>query len=337
MDGAPADAPVPAAPGITRLIERSMARFLASSGKEESAAILRELRAGIRAADDQAAAAAIVGFLKSGKDVPTHLPFVVGPDGVMALTPTLRTALLDLLPTLDPLVALEVARGVMAERKSPDEYALALRNLAWNDLDGDLRSELSDRFDQMLKTRDWSANPSAGFLEALDVGVEIVDKRSFDSIVRLNRDALVSANSPLARASFMALDRMVFRDSSLLVESFLADPGLAGLSSDQRASLMSRLDVTDPAQRDVLVRYVTAANHGPGELDYFAGIFPNGNCLHGSWLVTSGESAPSIDSRLQADREVLAEIDRLIAGEANEVANQTLVRIRERLRKVIKE
>lgn len=318
-------------PEITRLIAQCLAEFRGSSGAEESAAILKRLRDGIRSAADENAAAAIVEFLKSGQDAPTLLPFVVGPEGMMELTPTLRTALLDLLPSLDPTAALELARDVMDQKTSPDEYALALRNLAWNDLDGDLKNELATRLGRMLAVDDWLASPSAGFLEALDAAVEVSGAETFDTMIRLNREALVRANSPLARASFITLDRMVLRDPSLLVKSFAADPGLPGVSPDPRASLLSRLDITEPAQSEVFTRYLTTPGLGAQELEYFAALFPNGNSVHGNWLITTGEATDTIDTRYEADRKVLAEIERLLAGKIQGNSAAALVRIRDRL------
>ena len=319
---------------VARLIEHCLERFRAAGGEEQSRTILQELRDGIRGADPESAAAAISAFLKSGKDAATDLPFAVGPEGIMELTPTLRTALLDLLLTVDPLAALEVARAIMNDSKSPDEYALALRNVASNDLDGDLKNEIRSCLERMIETQDWSANPSAGFLEALDAAVLLVDKQMFDTIARLLGEAAASGNSSLARAGLMALDRMLVRDPSLLVQSFGAGQALPELPPDQRASLMSRLDVTDPAQRELFTRYVSAPNHGPAELEYFAALFPNGNFLHGNWLITAADVTHSIASRREEDRKVLAEIDRLLAGELQGSARETLVSIRERLTRV---
>lgn len=334
---APVDSSVPASAEVARLIARSMDRFLASTGEEESQAILEELRAGIRSADSQEAAAAIEDFLKTAKDAPTRLPFVVGPEGLLDLAPTLRTALLDLLGALDPILALEVSRRVMDEMKSPDEYALALRNLAWNDVDGDLRSELSGRLEQMLAFGDWASKPSSGFLEALDASVEISSKQAFDSVVGVDIQAVGSSNSSLSRAAFVALDRMVLRNPDLLVDAFDADPALRGLPAEQRASLMSRLDVTDPKQRETLVHYLSTTTHGDGELDYFSRLFPNGNYLHGNWLITSGEPTHSIDSRLAADKAVLGEIEKLAASPINQAGREALQRIRERMGKIVAE
>jgi hypothetical protein len=324
----------PADPEITRLIEQSLAAFRTSSSAEESAAILKRVRDGIRRATAENAAAAIVEFLKSGQDSPTLLPFVVGPEGMMELTPTLRTALLDLLPSLDPTAALELARDVMDQKSSPDEYALALRNLAWNDLDGDLKSELASRLGQMLAVEDWLSTPSAGFLEALDATVELADAETFGTLSRLNREALASGNSAMARASFIALDRMLLRDPSLLVKAFAADPGLSGVSPDQRASLLSRLDITNPAQRELFSAYLATPDREAQELEYFAALFPNGNFVHGNWLITTGEATDSISSRLEADRKALVEIDRLLAENPQANAAVALSRIRERLARI---
>ena len=318
---------------ITTAIEACLAGFSQSNGPEESSAHLEALRSAIRSAPDpQAAASAIADFLKSGKDAPSSLPFSIGPQGVMNTSPSLRTALLDLLPSLDPTLALEVARSVMDHTDSADEYALGLRNLAWNDLNGDLKEELGIRFDQLLQSKDWMAKPSAGFLESFDAAVELSDEPHFSSMFQIGREALAGNNPPIARAAMMALDRMILRNPSLLVNAYERESGLSGLPPEQRASLLSRLDITEPSQRETFVRYLNATVHGSNELDDFSSLFPNGNYLHGHWLITTAESTHTIESRLAEDRKVLAELDR-IAPEMQ--SNETILRIRERLTKLV--
>ena len=327
--------PETTSPEVTRLIERSLVRFQASGGVAESSAILQGLRERIRAIDSPAALRAIVDFLESGKDASTRLPFIVGSGGVMESVPTLRTALLDLLPALDPSVALDVARSVMDLKQSPDDYALALRNLAWNDLDGDLKDELSDRFERMIQTKDWCANPSSGFLEGLDAAVQVSDVKVFRNMLILNAVAQESDRAALVRASFIALDRMVLHEPDLLVKSFASDPQLSGVSADHRASLMSRLDLLVPAQRDLFTTYLSHSQLGPGELAYFADLFPNGNHFHGNWLISSQDPSPSIQSRLQADQKILAMIDSLMTENPGDQALQAIARIRVRPQKAI--
>ncbi len=321
---------------VSAWIHSSLEAFRANSPATSPAdtgqawTLLRALREGIRKApEEEAAAAAIIGFLKSGADTPLGLPFTVGPDGMMDAVPTLRIALLDLLPSLDPLAALQVAREIMAKPTSPDEYALALRNLAWNDLNGDLRDELSARFLDLLKTP-WLDQPSAGFLEAFDIAVEIGGTPMFDRMVTLAREA--KSNPAASRATFLSLDRMVLRDPALLQTALSADARWMDFAPQQRASLLSRLDITQPGQRDLFRRYLSSTSHAAGELDYFAKIFPNGNFLYGHRLVTTDDATPTIGEIAAADVRVLKELDTLESSVTGEAA-AAIQKIRARLKK----
>lgn len=320
-----------AAERMSALIRSSLEKFSASPDPETASVILQELRDGLRRSREEAATAAILEFLKSGADAPTGLPFVVGPDGMMDAVPTLRTALLDLLPSLDPLAALDQARELMDQRKSPDEYALALRNLAWNDLDGDLRGELSIRFMDLLKTP-WLDQPSAGFLEAFDIAVEVGGGPMFDRLVRLAGETGAKSNTAGSRAAYMALDRMILRDPSILTAAFESDAKWMDFAPQQRASLLSRLDITAPSQREVFQRYVSSVDHSEGELEYFAKLFPNGNYLHGHRLVTTDEETPGINERSAADARVLRELEALEASATGKAA-EVIAKIRERLKR----
>lgn len=314
---------------IQRRIRVTLEEFRTAPDPAQAAARLRALRESILQAPEDATAAAIVEFIRSGDDVPTGLPFSVGQDGTMNAVPSLRLALLDVLPSLDPTAALDLAREIMDQRTTPDEYAISLRNLAWNDLDGDLRAELSGRFTDLLETP-WLDQPSAGFLEAFDIAVEVGGKEMFDRMVSLARETLAESNSAASRATFMSLDRMIVREPAVLTAALSENPGWMEFAPQQRASLVSRLDIGDPEQRDLFVRYLTATSHEAGELEYFAKIFPNQNFLHGHRLVTGNDSTPTIAEVTAADARVLAELDSLDAqGEAG-VALRT---IRERLKK----
>lgn len=314
---------------ITALIRLTRENFAANTDPAQAREILRQLRAGIKgvpAEREEEAAAAILAFLESGEDAPTGLPFVVGPDGMMEEVPSLRLALLDLLPSLDPLAALEIARELMNGKTSPDEYALALRNLAWNDLDGDLRPELASRFNDLLKMP-WLDQPTAGVLESFDIAVEIGGSPMIDELISVTRDAAAKSNAAASQAAFISLDRLVLRDPTLLVAAF-ADPKALDFAPLQRASLLSRLDITEPAQRELFSRYLSEFPHAAGELDYFSRLFPNANFLHGHRLVTADDATPAIAQVAAADARVLAELDKLsVTGEAA----AALLKIRQRL------
>lgn len=314
---------------VTLLLREIGEKFRATQDLDEARKLLQSLRDGIRQAPEAEAAAAILSFLKSGEDAPTQLPFVVGQDGMMATVPTLRTALLDLLPSLDPEAALEIAREIMDRRTSPDEYALGLRNLAWSDLDGDLRAELSRRFSDLLDSP-WLDQPTAGVLESFDIPVALGGREMFDRMVTVALDAMEKTHLAASRAAFMSLDLMVLQNPQLLTSAVSGDAAWLDFAPQQRASLMSRLDLDDPAQLTAFTRYL-ASSHGAGELEYFAGLFPNGNFLYGHRLVTTPRATPTIAQITARDARVLAKLDALEAT-APEPGKAAIRTIRERLR-----
>lgn len=318
---------------LGRRIEAILGKFRASSDPEESKRILDQLRETLRTAEPRAAAQAIVAFLASGADAPTKLPFSVGPEGLMEGVPSLRTALLDLLPSLDPELALEFSRSIMDQKTNPDEYALALRNLAWNDLNGDLRDEVIDRLNQMIQVENWMSKPSAGFLEAFDAAVFVSGDQSFELIASLGRRALESENQDLARASFIALDRMVQQDPSLLIQAYAENSTLSNLEANQRASLMSRLEISDAKQRSLLARYLSDPGVGEAELAYFVKVFPNGNYIHGNWLMSGAGPTRNLDERRQSDLQVLSELEAMKSQGSDDRSIQAIDQIRVRLKK----
>lgn len=320
---------------LLQMIGKSHEEFSRSPDATTSREILDVLRQSIREAPDElAAAAALASYLKSGKDVSTKLPFEVGAEGVLETAPTLRTALLDLLVTLDPTLALEIARSIMDHTSSPDEYAIALRNLAWNDLNGDLQPELAERFKQLMDQEEWRRAPSAGFLEAFDAAVQLSSPPQFASLLEIAAEGALISNSSLTRASMMALDRMILRNPELLTRQFATDPTLSGIAPKLRASLLSRLDLADPDQQEIFTTYLTATTHGEGELEYFGQLFPNGNYLHGHWMITTPESTPSIAQRAEEDRKVLAQLDQLGLKKTEIQTSQAFVSIKRRLSEI---
>lgn len=297
---------------VTALVLDAAQELRNAAGRPEKCrAILARLRARLLSLPEELAVQPILAFLNSGEDVGTGLPFVVGPEGVMATVPTLRVFFLDLLPTLDPEAALENSRDILARLESPDEHALALRNLAWNDLDGDLRPEVALHFQQMLEMDAWRAGPTRGFLEAFDIAVELGDATRFGALSGVAQDAIATRNEPLSRAAFMALDRMTLRNPELLTDAVTDRPDWLSEAPLQRASLVSRLDITRSTERDAFVSYLSRPDLAESELALFASLFPNGNYLTGHRLVTVEEPTLTIDQRLELDRRILGEFENL--------------------------
>ena len=293
-------------------------------------AIDRLRHAMLNETDEIAAARAITDFIHRGEDAATSLPLIVGPEGCLSSAPTLRIVLLDLLPALDPTTALALARELIRHPSSPDEYALALRNLAWNDLDGDLHDELTDAFNRMLGQAAWLEQPSAGLLEAFDIALQIPSPVIFSRLSELIASRQDPRHAPLVRAASITLDRMILRDPSLLTHARRHIPQWLETAPSHRASLMSRLDLTQTDHQALLVEYLAAPTIGSSERLLFCELFPNGNYLHGHRLVSSAESVPTIAERLQLDTRALI-ILRQLALQAPETAAPAIQSIITRL------
>ena len=110
-----------------------------AAGKSE---VLARFRKTLAVGSTNEVSAAIRAFLDSKIDAPTGQGFKVGQHGFLAEAPTLRTWLLDYLGQIDPAAAAEYARVILSTSDLPDEWALALRNLALGDTSADARALL---------------------------------------------------------------------------------------------------------------------------------------------------------------------------------------------------
>lgn len=262
---------------------------------------LRQMREAVHATDPAAAAAAIVAFLQSGRDAPTGLAFVVGSEGVLDEAPTWRVALLDWLAQTDPGVASEYSRAFLPGANQPDEYAIALRNLAWLNVDGAFDAEIAAAFSTMLDRPEWLARPSAGFLEAFDVAVALGGAdlwRQVGSVLKIEGPGGAMPEHPVNRAAFVALDRLMQREPETLIDILRETPDWLQWAPRHLTSLLTRLDVRSDVQRAFLRDYLLRSGMPAGELEYFATVFPNRNAFVGNRLVSEWEGlreVPGLD------------------------------------------
>lgn len=289
--------------------------------------ILARLKAAVHAASPDEAARQLIEMLESGIDQATGLDFIVGAEGVMDETPTLRTALLDLLGQTDPYMSADYARHILATTNSPDEYALALRNLGWTNTGGALDSELHGYFEQMLGRSDWSANPTDGFLEAFDLAV--VTKAVPSLASRIAHPVGGEAGDHQSDAAFLAMDRIMVSDPGAVVAAFKENPAFLAEAPTHRASLLSRLDVRQPEQSNLLREYLLRPDVKQDEMEYFVSIFPNGNRVVGHRLVTTDEPGGSASDVALIDRATLGTLtawlnDPQMAARQSEI--QTMVK-----------
>jgi len=288
-------------------------RFAAARSLEEKLTLYAELRDLIlRSKDPRETAESIAAFLAGGEDAPTGLGFAVGPDGFLDTAPTLRTALLDMVADLDAAIALQLAREILDARSDPDEYALALRNMAWSPLfpsESEREMEVSRRFTALLDMEDWLARPSVGFAESFDVAVAMPNPQTVNdlaSVVALEDTTGNRTDNGVSTAAIIALERVMLRDPKLLVSSFEKDPSFLAQEPRLRAVLMAGLDLRQRRQFDLFANYLARTDLADGELEFFGDFFPNTTYSFGPRLISRQEDVPTLAGMQEADRAYLA-------------------------------
>jgi hypothetical protein len=279
-------APQPAAPPI----EIPLAAIQQSKTPSETAHLLDSLRRRLSLAPRSQSISAILAFLRSKQDAPTHLPFKLNPDGSLASAPTLRTFLMDTLAALDKTAAAQYAREVLASKTSPDEWAVALRAIALADSSAETTTALRAKIQEMALYEPWQENPSAGFLEAFDV---LVYTQDTDFVPNLSAFTAQSNNPAVAHAAFLTLDRLVQTTPADTLQKILDQPSLTVARGPTAAAFFARADPTDPSQRQLLETYLLSTQRTPPELQAFANVFPNEIFLVSNNLLTQNPSLPN--------------------------------------------
>ena len=248
------------------------------------------------------AVARIREFLDSKADAITHLGFKLASNGQLEEAPTLRTFLLDELGRLDPSAAAEYSKVILASMDSPDEWAVALRNLASGDSSADGRALLEQKTAQMLQYTPWQQNPSTGFLEAFDVPVYLGGTDLLPTLTDMVRQ---QHNPALAHAAYLALDRLVINNPATILAALEAEPDLMQGRESTRADYFARANVSDPQQRQVLESYLLNPSISTAELQTFAGIYPNANFMISANLLTQN-ATPDHNALVNLDAQSLA-------------------------------
>jgi len=229
------------------------------------------------------AVTAIRRFLDSKADTPTGLGFKLAGKGALASAPTLRTFLLDYLGQADPAASAAYARTILSQKDSPDEWALALRNLANGDPSAEGRALLEAKTAELLGYGPWQQDPSVGYLEAFDAAVYLGGTNLAPALGDLVRQ---QDNPAVAHAAYLALDRLVINDPAAMMAALEASPQLMQGREATRADYFARADVRDPQQRQLLESYLLDPARSGAELAQFAGTFPNANYMISQNLLT---------------------------------------------------
>jgi len=252
--------------------------------EENRAELLSFFQNQVHSPSNQLSAKELIEFLESGVDAPTGLAFRVGAAHRLEEWPTLRVAALDWLGALDPAAAASYAEKIFNQQKSADEFAIALRNLAFGLPQNN--DALSQRFVQLLAKEDWKNVPSQGYLEAFDVAAYLVEPNLVQPLARNIND---TRNEPLRKASFVALDRMAQANPKIIIKQLWANEFLQN-SPFTRAGLFARADIRDEEQRQLVEAYLLNTEVQSDEISFFAEAFPNGSSTMVYGLVSENQS-----------------------------------------------
>ena len=214
---------------------------------------LDALKRTLLAADPSQANAAILGFLATGRDARTGLDFTLRSGGEFS-APTMRVLLMDVLGRIAQRngtdTAAKLARETLEKKDSPDEWAIALRNVAWREPAA--TAFLAAKTREMLAYAPWRAAPSAGMLEAFDVIVFTKDASFTLDLAAAQTDP----NSALRHAAEVALDRLA-ATSPLDVMTFLnTHPATLAERPMLRADYFAKADLANAGQKTALEYYL---------------------------------------------------------------------------------
>ena len=294
---------------------------------------MAELRRTLALMPTNEAVAEIRKFLDSKADAATHLGFKLTSGGTLDEAPTLRTFLLDEMARLDPAAAADYAKVILASKDSPDEWAVALRNLAKGDTSADGRALLEQKTVELLQHAPWQENPSVGFLEAFDAAVFVGGTKVMPALSELVRR---KDNQAVAHAAFLALDRLVINDPVQTLTALQSSSEFMEGREQTRANYFARGDVRDPRQRELLESYVLNPKLSAAELEIFAGVYPNANLMISPNLLTENRT-PERGALVARDAESLRVLQEWMADPRFAKQRPALEKILRRLEEFVRQ
>src|SRR5208283_1745543 len=99
------------------------------------------------------------------------------------------------------------------------------------------RGLLEQKTAQMLECAPWQQSPSVGYLEAFDVAVYLGSTDLLPTLSSLVRN---QDNPAVAHASFLALDRLVINNPTMMLSALEAAPDLMQGREATRADFFAR-------------------------------------------------------------------------------------------------
>ncbi len=253
-DPAALEPPEPSLPASPSSLRDWIDRVWAALQLGSNADAVEELKRALLASEPGLAIRAILGFLGEGRDAATGAEFTVGEGGALGEAPTLRVMLLDVLGQLSRKTrsdaAAKLSRTLLESKNSADEWAVALRNVAWHEPAA--KPYLASKMREMLAYEPWRTRPSAGMLEAFDVAVFTRDASLVPDLAEVQR----SGSRELQYAAAIALDRLAEQGPLEVMTYLNTHPTELADRPLLRADYYAKADLSQIAQRAAVEIYL---------------------------------------------------------------------------------
>ncbi len=250
---------------------------------------LTALRRKLLNADPHEAMTAILSFLATGQDARTGESFGIQKGGALTGAPTFRVMLLDMLGRIARDAASEDAatfsRALLTRKTSADEWAIALRNIAWSTPDD--RTYLAAKMREMLDYQPWRQQPSAGYLEAFDVIVFTRNAGFTQDLAAL----ATSEDDAVKRAAAAAMDRLSEMAPLDVMNYLNGHPAEFADRPFLRADYFSKADLSQFQQRQAVEAYLARPDVAVAEKDKLLSVFASPGTFVGDTLVTAPSAA----------------------------------------------
>jgi hypothetical protein len=312
---------------VAQLLQSAANDLAAAQTADEKHQALSRLRQTLATVSTNELSAAIRQFLDTKTDAMTGQGFKIGGNGSLLEAPTLRTFLLDQLASLDPTATAAHARVILETSSSPDEWAVALRNLARGDTSSEARALLETKTGELLRNESWQQDPSVGYLEAFDTAVHLGGTKLVSPLADLVRK---KDNQAVAHAAFLTLDRLVISQPAEVLSALAQHPDWMTGREETRANYFARADVGDAEQRRLVESYLLEASRSPAELKTFAGVFPNANFMISHNLLTGNATLHHV-MLTRRDQAALEAVNQWLSDPRFERVKTPLLKIRDRL------
>ena len=261
---------------------------------------LAAMRRILLAADPHEAMAAILGFLATGRDARTGESFAMQKGGGLAGAPTFRVMLLDLLGRIARDAgsddALAFSRALLTRKTSADEWAIALRNVAWAAPED--RAFLAEKMHEMFAYQPWRQQPGAGFLEAFDLIVFTRDVTFAADLAAMT----TGEDDATRRAAAAAMDRLAEMAPLDVMNYLNGHPAEFAERPFLRADYFSKADLSQPPQRQAVEAYLARGDVAVAEKDKLLSVLASPGSFVGDTLVTDPPPADDPPQRAAALR-----------------------------------